>query len=290
VRERRQGSGFEPSNQLVIGHTFSFQFPVSSFQFPGARSQEPANIILIHASSAWHHDSTLVTSVSSGQEVVMKRVVLLLLPLLTTGACAYPALSSSGPYGPPYPMQPRPYGPQVNVRYSPVGRWDNVMMTAVGTRLFVLMMNGSMASGDIVSASDVNLRLQVASGAVDLSAADVMRVDKVTTNRDAVQDGARGAAFGAGVVAVLGLIVGHVPPPNLFAAGAIIGAEQNVEASLAARGAQTIYLARGIVPPGTGPQQGTPQTPSPRMGQLGPCGNGGSACNPQVRYTKVVRR
>lgn len=221
----------------------------------------------------------------------MKRVVLLLVPLLTaTGGCAYPALTSSGPYGQPYPMQPRPYGPQVNIRYSPVGRWDNVMLTAVGTRLFVLMMNGNMASGDMVSASDVNLRLQVASGTADLSASDVMRVDRVTRNSDVVKDGAKGAAFGAGVVAVLGLIVAHVPPPNLFAAGAIIGAEQGVEASLATRGAQTIYLARGIVPPGPGPQQGTPQTPSPRVGARGPCGNGGVACNPQIRYANAVRR
>ena len=180
----------------------------------------------------------------------MKPVVLLMVPLITaTSACMYPT-AAAGPYGPPYPMQPRPYGPQVNIRYSPVGRWDNVMMTAIGTHLFVLMMNGNMASGDMVSASDVNLRLQVASGPVDLAASDVMRVDKVTKNSDVVKDGARGAGFGAGVVAVLGLIVGHVPPPNLFAAGAIIGAEQSVEASLAARGAQTIYLARGIVPPG----------------------------------------
>jgi hypothetical protein len=220
----------------------------------------------------------------------MKRVVLLLL-LAATAGCAYPALSSSGPYyGPPYPMQPRPYGPQVNIRYSPVGRWDNVMMTAVGTHLFVLMTNGNMATGDMISASDVDLRLQVASGAVDLSASDVMRVDRITTNRDVVKDGARGAAFGTGVVAVLGLIVAHVPPANLFAAGAIIGAAQNVEASLAARGAQTIYLARGVVPPGPGPQQATPQTPSPLVGPRGPCGNGGAACNPQIRYSAGVRR
>ena len=103
------------------------------------------------------------------------------------------------------------------------------MMTAVGTPLFVLMMNGNMASGDMVSASDVNLRLQVASGTVDLSASDIMRVDRVTKNGDVVKDGGRGAAFGAGVVAVLGLMVGHVPPAHLFAAGAIIGAEQNIE-------------------------------------------------------------
>lgn len=220
----------------------------------------------------------------------MKRVALLVLPLLAvTGACAYPTASMSGPYGPPYPMQPRPYGPQVNIRYSPIGRWDNVMMTAVGTRLFVLMMNGNMSSGDMVSASDVNLRLQVASGTVDLSASDIMRVDRVTKNGDVVKDGGRWAAFGAGVVAVLGLVVGHVPPAHLFAAGAIIGAEQNIEASLAARGAQTIYLARGVVPPGPGPQQGAAQTPSPRVGPRGPCGSGGSACNPQIRYTKAAR-
>jgi hypothetical protein len=89
---------------------------------------------------------------------------------------------------------------------------------------------------------------------------------------------------------VLGLIVAHVPPPNLFAAGGIIGANQSVQDSLAARGATTIYLARGIVPPGPGPQPGPGQPPPPRGRSLGPCGYGGTGCSSQVRYGGATRR
>jgi hypothetical protein len=81
-----------------------------------------------------------------------------------------------------------------------------------------------------------------------------------------------------------------VPPPNLFAAGGIIGASQSVQDSLAARGATTIYLARGIVPPGPGSQPAPRQSSPPRTGPLGPCGYGGSACNSQVRYQGASRQ
>lgn len=215
----------------------------------------------------------------------MKRFVVLLPFVALTAGCVYPAQSMSGAYPGQRPMYPRPYGPQVQLAYLPVGRWDNVMMTAVGTPLFVLLMNGNTASGEVVSATSDNLRLHVASGEVDLPAADVMRVDRVSGNRDVVKEGARRAAFGAGVVGVLGLIVGRVPPPRLFAAGAIIGAEQGVEASLLARSATTIYLARGVVPPGPGPQS-VPAPSIPRMGPSGPCGPGGSSCNSQIRYSR----
>jgi hypothetical protein len=186
----------------------------------------------------------------------MKRVILL-IPLVTVvGGCVYPPPSTSRGLAGQYGAHPGPYGPQVNWSL-PVGRWDNVMMTAVGTPLFVLMMNGDTASGEVVLATRDNLRLHVAAGEVDLPASNVMRIDRVTTNRNVVKDGARGAAYGAAFVGVLGLIVGHVPPPRLFAAGGIIGANQNVQDSLASRGATIIYLARGIVPPGPGPQPGT---------------------------------
>jgi hypothetical protein len=219
----------------------------------------------------------------------MKRLAILLPFFVAAVGCVYPASSYSGGYPGRRPAYPRSYGPQVQLGYLAVGRWDNVMMTAVGTPLFVLMKDGNSASGEVVTASSDALRLHVASGEVELRAADVMRVDRVTPNRDVVKDGARGAAYGAGVVAVLGLIVGHVPPPRLFGAGGIIGASQNVQDSLAARGATIIYLARGIVPPGAGPQAGTPQTPSPPMGPNGPCAYGGSACNSQIRYERVRR-
>src|SRR3954470_24860897 len=163
----------------------------------------------------------------------MKRVILLLPLVAVLGGCVYPRSLSSRDPG-QYPFRPRPYGPQVNFGALPVGRWDNVMMTAVGTPLFVLMMNGNTASGDVVSVTDETLRLHVASGDVDLAAANVMRVDRVSTRRDVVKDGARGAAYGAAVVGVLGLIVGHVPPARIFAAGGTFAGGGNGTDSLAA--------------------------------------------------------
>jgi hypothetical protein len=76
-----------------------------------------------------------------------------------------------------------------------------------------------------------------------------MRVDRlVAPVTSAVQDGARGAALGAGVVGVLGLISGRVPPPRMFLAGGIIGAYQNVELTRLSGGASIIYLAPSVPP------------------------------------------
>jgi len=214
----------------------------------------------------------------------MKRLVLLLPVILLAGGCAYPSASYPGGFASPYSMRPRTYGPQVNLGPLPIGRWDNVMMTAVGTPLFVLMMNGSTASGDVVSASVDTLRLHVASGEVELAASEVMRVDRMSgVRRNAVKDGARGAAFGAGVVGVMALIAGQAPPARVFAAGAIVGAEQNLEATAAPRGATTIYLAGGPAPAGA-PAGG--QYAAPRGAARGPCAPGVSACNSQVRYQR----
>lgn len=214
----------------------------------------------------------------------MKRIAVMVPLLLVATGCVYPSATAPRPYS-GLRSYPGSHGPQVQLGYLPVGRWDNVMLTAVGTPLFVLMMDGGTATGEIVSSTIDRLRLHVAAGDVDLAAADIVRVDRLRgASRDLVKDGARGAAYGAAVVGVLGLIAGIVPPAHLFAAGGIIGANQSVQDSLAARGATMIYLARGIVPSGPGPQPGTTQTPSPRMGPRGPCGYGGSACNPQVRY------
>ena len=210
----------------------------------------------------------------------MKKLVLM-VPLigLTTG-CAYPIQSLSGAYPGQRPMYPRVAGPQFNLASLPIGRWDNVMMSAVGTPLLVLMRNGTMASGDVVSATSDTLRLRVASGEVDLAATEVMRVDRLSGGaRSAVKDGARGAAFGAGVVGVLALIAGQVPPPRLFAAGAIIGAEQNVEFGSLARGATTIYLAEGPVPAAVA-------RPAVPVGSRGPCAPGATPCNQQLRFRR----
>ena len=214
----------------------------------------------------------------------MKKLLLIVPLIALTAGCAYPVQSLPGAYAGQRPMYPPTPGPQFNLAALPIGRWDNVMMTAVGTPLLVLMMNGTTASGEVVAATNDTLRLRVASGEVDLAAADVMRVDRLTGGaRSAVKDAARGAAFGAGVVGVLGLIAGHAPPPRVFAAGAIIGAQQNVELSGLARGASTIYLAEAaapvVVPPGP-----DGASPAARAGSRGRCGPDMITCNPQVRF------
>jgi hypothetical protein len=179
----------------------------------------------------------------------MRNPVLLIPVLAFTVGCAYPTRSLPGAYGRQRPMYPRAVGPQIDVATLPVGRWDNVMMSAVGTPLMVLMMNGTTASGTIISATRDALRLRVAAGEVDLAAAEVMRVDRLAGGpHGVVKDGVRGAAFGAGVVGVLGLLIGHVPPARLFAAGAIVGAHQNIQLAGLAPGATTIYLAEAAVP------------------------------------------
>jgi hypothetical protein len=178
----------------------------------------------------------------------MKKLLLIIPFMGLTVGCAYPVQSLPG-YSGQRPMYPRTPGPQFNLASLPIGRWDNVMMTAVGTPLLVLMMDGTTATGNVVAATSDSLRLRVASGEVELAAADVMRVDRLSGGaRNVVKDGARGAAFGAGVVGVLGLIAGHMPPPRLFAAGGIVGAHQSIELAGLARGSSTIYLAESAVP------------------------------------------
>ena len=129
----------------------------------------------------------------------------------------------------------------------PVGRWDNVMMLAAGTPVQVLTMDGAVASGPLLAADSVTLRIRVASGEAALAAADVMRVDRVDSS-DTLRDAVRGAAYGAGAVGVLGLIVGHVPPPRLFAAGGIIGGHEQIQLARLGRGSRIIYLAPAVAP------------------------------------------
>jgi hypothetical protein len=131
----------------------------------------------------------------------------------------------------------------------PIGRWDNVMLLPPGAVVQVLMIDGAVAAGPIVSASADGLRMRTASGNVDLSAERVMRVDRPTARGgEPVRAGARGAAFGAGVVGVLGLVAGHVPPPRLFLAGGIVGAQQSVELYGQARRSSIVYLAPSASP------------------------------------------
>jgi hypothetical protein len=214
----------------------------------------------------------------------MKKL-LSIVPLIgLVAGCACPVQSLPGAYAGQRPMYPRAPGPQFNLASLPVGRWDNVMMTAVGTPLLVLMMNGTTATGDVIAATNDTLRLRVASGEVTFAAAGVMRVDRLSAGaRSAVKDGVRGAAFGAGVVGVLALIAGQAPPARVFAAGAIIGAEQNVEFGSLARGATTIYLAEAAAP-AVVPADPDGASPAARAGSRGRCGPATTACNAQVRF------
>ena len=146
----------------------------------------------------------------------MKKLLLMVPLIALTAGCAYPLQSAPGVYAGQRPMYPRAPGPQFNLVSLPIGRWDNVMMTAVGTPLFVLMMNGTTATGAIVAATNDTLRLRMASGQVDFAAADVMRVDRLSGGtRSAVKDASRGAAFGAGVVSSLTLLIGFLGEGNL---------------------------------------------------------------------------
>ena len=216
----------------------------------------------------------------------MKKL-LLIVPLMGfTAGCAYPLQPLPGAYAAQRPLYPRAPGPQFDLATLPIGRWDNVMMAAVGTPILVLMMNGTTATGEIVAATSETLRLRVASGEVDLAAADVMRVDRLAGGpRSAVRDGARGAAFGTGVVGVMGLIAGHMPPPRLFAAGAIIGAQQNIQLAGLGRGESTIYLAEAAAPAVVAAAVAAASPPA-RHGSPRPCAPGAMTCNPQLRFRR----
>jgi hypothetical protein len=157
---------------------------------------------------------------------------------LTTG-CAYPRMGA-GPFMPP----PRQAVIAMPAPPSPVGRWDNVMMLEPGTPVRVLRMDGFRADGRFHSASPTVLRVEAGGAVADVAYADVARVDRLAHfGGDAKSEMARGAAVGMGAVGVLGLIVGHMPPPRLWAAGAITGGYYGAQTQMHAAGPGTIYLA-----------------------------------------------
>jgi hypothetical protein len=181
----------------------------------------------------------------------MKKILAVLFLSALSTACAtagYPMQQippgyPGGPtYGPPMP------GATYQLPVLPIGRWDNVMMLAAGTPVQVLMMDGGVASGEVARADSTSLSLRVASGEVELASERVMRIDRLAGPGSVVRDGAKGAAFGAGVVGVIGLIAGQTPPARLFAAGGIIGAYNNAALGAMARRNATIYLAPAVAP------------------------------------------
>jgi hypothetical protein len=123
------------------------------------------------------------------------------------------------------------------------------MMLAPGSTVQVLTADGAVTTGAVAGASISSLRVRAASGDVDLPATDVMRVDRLKApGAGPVSDGVKGAAWGAGIVAVTGLILGRVPPPRLLAAGAAIGANQSVQYGRMGFDSETIYLSPAMAP------------------------------------------
>jgi hypothetical protein len=178
----------------------------------------------------------------------MKKLLCLVpLSILISGCVAAGYPMAQGPAG--YPVRPAAYPRPMRFQAGglPIGRWDNVMMLAPGSTVQVLMADGAVATGAVSGASIGSLRVRVASGDVDLAATDVMRVDRLKApGASAVRDGVEGAAWGAGIVGVAGLIVGRMPPPRLFAAGAVIGANQSIQFGRMGPDSVTIYLSPAV--------------------------------------------
>ena len=161
----------------------------------------------------------------------------------------------------------------------PIGRWDNVMMLELHAPVKVLMTSGGVTTGEFIAANVSTLRIGTATGEVVVAATDVMRVDRLagSGSEQIAREGAKGALLGAGAVGLAGLLVGHVPPPRLFAGGSILGAYYGATAAATVPGPGTVYLAPSVAP-----------TPAP-AGQSGlsPCAPGVRGC---VSSMRVLRR
>jgi len=170
----------------------------------------------------------------------MKKLMMILIPVMLTTGCA-PGLYTAAAMTRPRPAArihvERPAEP------PPVGRWDNVMMLEPGTPVKVLTMDGTVVTGRFLTANTVTLRIESAQ-TTSLAVANVMRVDRLGTAPGIVaREGAKGAALGAGVAGVIGLLVGVAPPPRVFAGAAVIGAYQGAAGAAGIPGPGTIYLA-----------------------------------------------
>lgn len=191
----------------------------------------------------------------------MKKLLLLVVVLGALSTACAPGMYSGGMMPGPYVSRPM-YQPRPPVAESPVGRWDNVMMLAIGTPMKVLTIDGAVATGNFVAATNTTLRFTSWSGEVALASADVMRVDRLPGLPSAglVRQGAKGAMVGAGAVGILGLLVGHAPPPRVFLAGGLLGAYHQAESASMAAGPGTVYLAESVAPRGTPVAQLTPRS------------------------------
>jgi hypothetical protein len=183
-------------------------------------------------------------------EVVMKLLCLVALSTLVSGCAAASYQMGAAPGGqaaaPATSRQPlvRGYGGQ-----SPIGRWDVVMKLEPGHAVQVLMADGGVVKGAVVGGTFTSLRVRAGAGERDLSASDVMRVDSMKApGPGPLRKGAEGAAWGAGLVALLHVAVGASPQPRALAAGAALAAGQSILYERVGSEPVTIYVSPAMVP------------------------------------------
>jgi hypothetical protein len=179
-------------------------------------------------------------------EGVMKKL-LSIIPLAISAASCVPIY---GAYAPPAgyaPAAPRaPYQPMPIVNPGPMDRWTNVMLLTRGAEIAVVTDEGQLTTGNFLAATSTFVRMVARAGEIEIPAASVVRVDLMRGGRSTVaRDAAAGGAFGAGVVGLLGLAGGQMPPARLFAAGAILGAYESAAwgRQVNSRSSVTIYVA-----------------------------------------------
>ena len=132
---------------------------------------------------------------------------------------------------------------------SPIGRWDVVMTLEPGHAVQVLMPDATVVKGTVVGVTFSSLRVRAGAGDLDLPATDVMRVDSVIApGPGPLRNGAVGAAWGVGLVALVGLVVGRVPPAGAFVGTAALAANQSIQYGRRPRDPVTIYVSPAMVP------------------------------------------
>jgi hypothetical protein len=176
----------------------------------------------------------------------MWKAVLILLALFTTGCTHRMYAGISAGYSRPVAIGP-----------WPVGRWDNVMRLPPSSTIDVLSRSGTANVGNFASADAESVTLNVTGRQLRISRAEIVRIDLVDLPGSEAtviaRSAARGALVGAGVMTVMGAVLGgeYWPPPGSFLrAGVAGGAAMAGQATAANRQPRIVYVA----PPGGGPR------------------------------------
>ena len=165
------------------------------------------------------------------------------LVALTTGCThlMYPGLSGPAIAG---------YSRPIAIAQSPLWRWDNVMRLPPSSTIDVLSTSGTANVGRFTDADAQSVTLKVNAGDLRISRAEIIRIDLVdlpgSETAVVAKSAARGALLGAGVMAIVGAVLGGPtwPPPGSFlAAGAAGGAASAAQTTLANRQPRIVYLA-----------------------------------------------